>query len=117
MDKNKKIEEGLVKAMDALIEQTDDKTTKILAELFKSAMLKKYQDAFDEGLKDGKIDKDVVDKAFEYRFSDACAAILTLPKVSENEKECLMKEIKLQKGRIKQMVYDVLASKNIEIIE
>ena len=36
--------------------------------------------------------------AFEYRFSNACAGILTLPKVSENEKECLMKEAKSQKG-------------------
>ena len=41
------IEESLLKAMDALEEQAEDKATKILASLFKAALLKKYQDALD----------------------------------------------------------------------
>lgn len=111
------IEESLLKAMDALEEQAEDKATKILASLFKAALLKKYQDALDVELPTGKVHKENVDKAFEFRFSDACAAIRTLPGVSDDEKEGFLKEAKLQKTRIKEVVYDILASNNIEIVE
>lgn len=73
------IDDCLVKAMDALIEQTDDKT-------------------------------------FEYRFSDVCAAIRTLPGVSDDEKESVLKEAKLQKEKLRQVVYDILTRNDIEII-
>ena len=46
-----------------------------------------------------------------------CAAIRTLPGVSDDEKEGFLKEAKLQKTRIKEVVYDILASNNIEIVE
>lgn len=116
MNKNK-IEDSLLKAMDALEEQAEDKATKILASLFKTALLKKYQDAFDVELPTGKVHKENVDKAFEFRFSDACAAIRTLPGVSDDDKENVLKEAKIQKLRLKKVVYDILASNNIEIVE
>ncbi len=111
------IENSLLKAMDALEEQVEDKVTKILASLFKTAVLKKYQDAFDVELPTGKVHKENVDKAFEFRFADACAAIRTLPDVSDDEKENVLKEAEILKPRIKNVVYDILASNNIEIVE
>lgn len=111
------IEESLLKAMDALEEQAEDKATKILASLFKAALLKKYQDALDLELPQGKVHKENADKAFEFRFSDACAAIRTLPDISDDEKEDFLKEAKILKPRLKEVVYDILASNNIEIVD
>lgn len=111
------IEESLLKAMDALEEQAEDKATKILASLFKTAVLKKYQDAFEVELSTGKVHKENVDKAFEFRFADACASFRTLPDISDDEKESFLKEAKLQKPRLKEVVYDILASHNVEIVE
>ena len=111
------IEDSLLKAMDALEEQAEDKATKILASLFKTAVLKKYQDAFDVELPTGKVHKENVDKAFEFRFSDACAAIRSLTGVSDTEKESVLMEAKIQKLKLQKVVYDILASNNIEIME
>lgn len=110
------IEENLLKAMDALIEKAQSQGEKAIYELFKTAVLKKYQDAFDVELPTGKVHKENVNKAFEFRFADACAAIRTLPDVSDDEKENVLKEAKIQKQRIKNVVYDILASNNIEIV-
>ena len=112
-----KIEDSLLKAMDALEEQAEDKATKILASMFKTAVLKKYQDALEVELSTGKVHKDNVDKAFEFRFTDACVAIRTLPDVSDDEKENVLKEAKIRKPKLKKVVYDILVSNNIVIVE
>lgn len=43
MDNRKLFEEGLLQAMDTLAERSGENTTKMLAELLKSAILKPYQ--------------------------------------------------------------------------
>ena len=67
-DKIRQIEEALLKAMDTLAEQSDDKMIKILADLFKSAILKKYKDAFDVEFSQGKVHKENVDKAVDFCY-------------------------------------------------
>ena len=111
------IEDSLLKAMDALEEQAEDKATKILASMFKTVVLKKYQDALEVELLTGKVHKENVDKAFEFRFTDACIAIRTLPDVSDDEKENVLKEAKILKPKLKKVVFDILASHNIDIVE
>ena len=44
------LEESLLMAADTVKDQAKDQATKIIADLFKSAILKKYKDAFDEEL-------------------------------------------------------------------
>ena len=75
------------------------------------------KDAFDVELPTGKVHKENVDKAFEFRFSDACAAIRSLTGVSDTEKESVLMEAKIQKLKLQKVVYDILASNNIEIME
>lgn len=117
MPNTKILEESLLQAVDAVAEQSDDKVTKILADLFKSEVLKKYKAAFDDELKQGRIHKDNVDKAVEYCFSDICVSIRTAPGLNNDEIEKGIKVAKSQLGTIKQTVLNILVSKNIEIIE
>lgn len=45
--KNRKVfEDGLLRAMEGIAEQTEDNTTKMLVELLKSAILKPYKAAY-----------------------------------------------------------------------
>ena len=111
------IEQSLLNEMDVLIEKAQSQGEKAIYELFKTAVLKKYQDAFEVELSKGKVHKENVDKAFEFRLADACAAFRTLPDISDDEKESFLKEAKLQKTRLKKVVYDILANHNIEIVE
>lgn len=117
MPNTKILEESLLQAVDAVAEQSDDKVTKILADLFKSEVLKKYMAAFDDELKQGRIHKDNVDKAVEYCFSDICVSIRTAPGLNNDEIEKGIKVARSQLGTIKQTVLNILVSKNIEIIE
>lgn len=117
MSQTKILEESLLQAVDAMAEQSDDKVTKILANLFKSEILKKYKAAFDDELKQGRIHKDNVEKAVEYCFSDMCASIRTAPGLNDDEIEKGIKIAKSQLCAIKQTVLNILVSKNIEIIQ
>ena len=112
-----KIEENLLKAMDALIEKAQSQGEKAIYELFKTTVLKKKKKKKKVELPTGKVHKDNVDKAFEFHFSDACAAIRTLPDVSDDEKENVLKEAKSLKPRIKEVVYDILANNNIVLVK
>lgn len=50
MTRQEILEESVLHAVDALSEQSADQVTKIVADLFKSAVLKKYKDVFDQEL-------------------------------------------------------------------
>lgn len=62
MDNRKVFEEGLLRAMDDIVEQSEDNTTKMLAELLKSAILKPYREAYYQELAQGKVHKENVGK-------------------------------------------------------
>ena len=42
------LEDSVLKAVDLVAEQSQDKVTKLLVDLFKSAVLKKYKVAYDD---------------------------------------------------------------------
>ena len=117
MDKIKVLENSLLKAIDALSESSDDKTTKMLADLFKSSVLEKYKDAYHHEFLQGKVHKENVEKAVGFYFADICVTLRKLPGLTDEEKE---NEIKVGKSllvEIKQTVYNILASNNIEVIQ
>lgn len=116
MDKKKILEESLLHTADTLAEQANDNATKILADLFKSAILKKYKDAFDQERSEGKVHKENLFKAVDFCFADASVTFRQMPEFTDEEKERDIKEAKLLLGKVKQLMLDYLASKNIEII-
>lgn len=79
-------EESFLLAIDAVKEQAKDQATKMIADLFKSAILKKYKDAFDEELTKGEVQKKNIDKAVEFCYTDICVAIRQCPTMQDDEK-------------------------------
>lgn len=116
MKKNNTIEESLLLASDALKEQAKDQATKMIAELFKSAILKKYKDAFDEELAKGEVCKKNIDKSVEFCYTDICVAIRQCPTMQDNEKDDLIQKGKELIPTIKGIVTQLLLDKDIKIV-
>ena len=109
------IEEALLKAAEITSEQAKDQTTKMIADLFKSAVLKKYKDAFDQEIIQGAVHRRNIDKAVEFCYSDICFTIRRLSQISDEEKERLIHEGKQVKNLVKVSVERILVDKGFEI--
>ena len=109
-------EESVLLALDSVSEQAKDQTTKVIVDLFKSALLKKYKDAFDQELILGSVHRKNIDKAVEFCYSDICISIRQLPEFSGDEKERVIQEGKQMKKLIKETVERILTNKGIEIL-
>lgn len=109
------LEESVLHAVDALSEQSTDQVTKIVADLFKSAVLKKYKDAFDQELAQGRVQKKNIDKSVDYCYSDISVSIRKLPQLNADEKESLIRKAKQMKNLVRKTVERILIDKGIEI--
>lgn len=110
------LEEALLKAADITSEQAKEQTTKMIADLFKSVVLKKYKDAFDQEMAQSAVHRRYIDKAVEFCYSDICFSIRRLPQISDDEKECMIQEGKQVKDIVKQTVERILVDKGYEIL-
>lgn len=117
MSNRELIEEPLLRAADALLEQAQDQATKIIAELFKSAVLKPNLYDFRQEVSEGAVHRKTMDKAIDYCSSDICVAIRQLPKLTDAQKEEVIQRVKRMKGSIKEVVEKILVNKGIEILE
>ena len=116
MDNRKVFEEGLLRAMDDIAEESEDNTTKMLADMMKSAILKPYKDTYYQEIAQGKVHKENVDKAVDFYFSDICVSFRALPNLTDEEKDREINAAKHYLNTIKQFVLNVLANNNIVII-
>lgn len=108
------LEESLLLAVDAVKDQTKDQVTKMIADLFKSAILKKYKDAFDEELTKGEVQKKNIDKSVEFCYTDICVAIRQCPTMQDDEKDDLIQKGKEMMPTIKGVVTQILLDKGVK---
>ena len=117
MDNRKIFEDGLLRAMDEMAEESKDNTTKMLAELLKTAILKPYKEVYYQELAGGKVHKENVEKAVDFYFSDICVSFRAFGNLTDDEKEREIRTAKQHLSVIKQIVLNVLANNNIAIIQ
>ena len=113
--KYKQLEDALLNATDLLIEKTKSQGEKMIFELFKSAILKKYKDLFDKELSEGIVHKVTIDDAVEYCYTDICVSIRQIPKMNETEKEYLIQLGKQAKDAVKPIIEQQLLKDGINI--
>jgi len=111
----KQLEEAILKATDLLIEKAKSQGEKMVFELFKSAILKKYKDSFDKELSEGSVHKETIDDAVEYCYTDICVSIRQISKMSETEKEHLIQLGKQAKEAVKPIIEQLLIKDGINI--
>ena len=117
MDNRKVFEEGLLRAMDEIAEDSKDNTTKMLAELLKTSILKPYKEAYYQELAGGKVHKENVEKAVDFYFSEISVSLRSLGNLTDDEKDREIRAAKQHLSAIKQVVLNVLANNNIVIIQ
>ena len=116
MDPRNLFEFVLLQVMDTIAEQAKDNTTKMLADLMKSAILKPYKEAYYQELSQGKVHKENVEKAIDFYFSDICVSLRKLPDLTDLEKDNEIMAAKQHLSEIKQFVLNALANNRIVII-
>lgn len=116
MINQERLEDSVLQAIDVVAEQSKNRATKMLADLFKSTVLKKYKDAFDFELKQGKVHRKNIVKAVDFCYSDMCFTFRKILEISDDDKERLIIEAKQMKDFVKETVEQILDSKGIEII-
>lgn len=110
------LEESVLMAADKVAEDAKDQGTKTLVNLFKSVVLKKYKDAFDQELSLGEVHKKNIDKAVDFCYEDICVTIRRCSEWTVEEKEGLVREGKMMKGKVKDAVFLILANKGIKVV-
>lgn len=113
------LEDSVLKAVDIVAEQSQDKVTKQLVDLFKSAVLKKYKAAYDDELVRGKVHKVNMDKTVDFCFAEACFTYrqTNIDGASDEVKEHEIKTMKSILGSVKEMVHSTLENHGIEVME
>ena len=114
-----KLEDSVIKAVDLVAERSDNKATKQLADLFKSTILKKYKDAYDTELAQGKVSMENLDKAVDYCFSEASFAYRQMPIVgiSDDTKENEIRNMKSLLCTLKKMIMTVLENNGVQVVK
>ena len=112
------LEDSVLRAVDAVAEESGNRVTKQLVDLFKSAVLKKYKVAFDEELKQGSVHRDNVDKAVDFCFAETCVMFrqLTIPGMDDVAKENEIGLMKSMLGDIKRQVQVILENGGVVIL-
>ena len=115
MTKQEILEDSTVAVINSLLEQSRSQIEKTIYDLYKSAILKKHKDLFNQELSEGIVQNKTIDKAVEYCYSDICASIRQMPKLCDDEKDSLIERGKLAKNPIKETIRQILLNKGIEI--
>ena len=90
--KYRQSEEALLREADLLIEQANSQGEKALYNLFKSELLKKYEDLYDADLLQGEVKKEIVDKTIDFLFEDTCSLFQVLPNIDDSAKEDVIRQ-------------------------
>lgn len=110
------LEDALLKEADCLIEKAESQGEKALYNLFKSAILKKYKDRYDDDFQQGKVKKELVDKSIDFLFEDTCVRFRSLPNVDDSIKEEVIKRAKVALPSWKEMIVRMLKERGIKVL-
>lgn len=114
-ERYKQLEEALLKEADLLIEKAKSQGEKMVFELFKSAILKKYRELFDKELSEGTVHEETIDDAVEYCYTDIRISIRKIPKMSETEKKHMIQVGKKAMATVKHIIEQQLVKDGIDI--
>ena len=114
--KYKQLEEAILKETDLMIEKAKNQGEKMIFELFKSAILKKYRNQYDVDIQQGEVKKETVDKSIDFLFENACVSFRTLPNIKDLDKEDVIKQAQAALPSWKAMVIQNLTNKGIRVV-
>lgn len=113
------LEDLVLEEVDKVAEQSSDKVTKMLVDLFKGSILKKYKDAFDKELLDRSVHRNNLNKAIDYSFSEACLTYRGMPidGISDEDKDNNITSFKSKLSELKDNMRLMLEINGIKVVD
>ena len=112
----KLLEEMLLNEVDRMIAKSDNQSEKVIFELFKSSILKKYQDSYDVEVLHGGVKDETLDGCIKLAFSKACFIYRQMKDIDDSTKEVEITRTKQQLPMYKATIAKFLQDKGIKII-
>ena len=112
----KLLEEMLLNEVDRMIAKSDNQSEKVIFELFKSSILKKYQDSYDVEVMHGEVKDETLDGCIKLAFSKACFIYRQMKDIDDYTKEAEITRTKQQLPIYKSTIAHFLQDKGIKII-
>jgi len=112
------LEDIIIQSVESTAAQMGTQVAKIVADLFKTALLKKYRSVYNQELTQGLVHGDYLDKTIDYYFAEVCFVARTkLKNISEQAKDAEINNAKLLLPEIKQYARKVLEGKGVKILD
>lgn len=112
----KVIEDTLLKEADALIEKAESQGEKVIYDLFKSAVLEKYKDAYNVEIVHGQVSKETLDKCIDSIFADTCVTYRLRPDIDDATKDDEIGRLRNSLGSFKVVIAQMLEDRGLKVI-
>lgn len=77
----------VINEIDSRLAQTNDQVEKLILELFKTSMLKKYKMVYDYEVRNNVVRRDTLDKCVDFLFANTCKTLRKMPNMDDATKD------------------------------
>ena len=109
------IEELILKEVDLKISQSNNQLEKLILDLFKSAILKKYKDQYNTEILKGEVKTETINKYIDFLFADTCVKFRSIPTISDVTKDTELNNAKEDLDTLKIIVTKMLSDRGVKI--
>lgn len=114
---NLSLEQIIQQAIDVFLEKNETQVDKIIADMFKAAILRKYQESFNQEVAQGIVHAENVDKTIDYCFAELCVCFRTQQNsLSDTTKDFVINKVKEGLPQIRCIAHEILKSQGVHII-
>lgn len=113
---SKVLENMVLQELDLRIRNAATQVEKVILELFKSAVLKKYKDSYDVEVLCGEVKEETLDKCVDFLFTDTCAKFRLLPGIDDATKDYEIEQVRSSLGALKEIVIHSLTERGVSVV-
>lgn len=106
----------VINEIDSRLDQSNDQVEKLILELFKTAILKKYKMVYDYEVRNNEVRKDTLDKCVDFLFTNACIALRQMTNIDDVTKDAEIEAGRNSLDSIKMIVTMMLYDRGVRIV-
>lgn len=102
--------------IDSRLAQSNDQVEKLVLELFKTSILKKYKMVYDYEVLNIVVRRDTLDKCVDFLFTNACVTLRQMPNIDDATKDAEIETGRNLLDSIKMIVAMMLMDRGVRVI-
>lgn len=106
----------VINEIDSRLDKSNDQVEKLILELFKTAILKKYKMVYDYEVLNNVVRRDTLDKCVDFLFANVCITLRQMPNIDDATKDAEIEAGRNSLDSIKMIVAMMLYDKGIRVI-